>query len=99
MIKSNNSKEELKIVLRDKTNTYTYNLISGDYQINMEKKDSIPIPFQSDMTADVINEMLESSNSSLAPIGESIFMHELLIKAFKSNWDRNNLRTRPFKIT
>jgi hypothetical protein len=26
-------------------------------------------------------------------------MHELLIKAFKSNWDRNNLRTRPFKIT
>ena len=99
MIKSNDSKEELKIVLRDKTNTYTYNLISGDYQINMEKKDSIPIPFQSDMTADIINEILESGNSSLAPIDESIFMHELLIKAFKSNWEQNNLRDIPFKIT
>ena len=98
-IKSDNSNDELKIVLKDKSNTYTYNLISGIYQVNKITKDSIPIPYQSDMTSDVINEIIETNNSSLTPINESIQMHKLFIKTMKNHWDKNNLRDIPFKIT
>lgn len=99
IIECANSNDDLTISIEDNNNTFLYNLISGSYQLNSIKTNIVPVPYQSDMTKDIVNEILEYNNSSLAPIGESIHMHELLISVLKNNWDLSNLKGEKFKIT
>ena len=98
-ITCNSSSDDLIIVFKSNSISYKYNLISGVFQSNGVIKSNILIPYQSDITPNLVNEIIETKQSSLTPISESIEMHSLFLTAMTKSWDRSAFTQGPIRIT
>ena len=86
---SNDSKENLTIKMESKKLNFSYNLITGDI-LNNEISKNIKIPYQSEMSANIIKEIIVNGNSRLTPVDESINQHKFLISQLISHWNETN---------
>ena len=98
-ITSDFSENDLIILFESDTCLYSYNLINGEFKKNGILDSIILIPYQSDMTKDIINEIINTKRSSLTPISESIEMHKLFLRAMGKSWKRSNFKNKGFHIT
>ena len=95
----NSSTDDLTIILTCESVRYEYNLITGELHSNVAPKSKILIPYQSEMTPVIINQIIRTKKSCLTPISESIEMHRLFLNEIKKCWDRGNFKNNTFKIT
>jgi hypothetical protein len=95
----NTSADDLIIIFTCKSIRYEYNLITGELHSNGVSMRKVLIPYQSEMTPDVINQIIKTKKSCLTPISESITMHRLFLDEIKKSWDRGNFKNNIFKIT
>ena len=95
----NSSTDDLTIILTCESIRYEYNLITGELYLNGVTLPKVLIPYQSEMTPVVINQINRTKKSFLTPISESIEMHRLFLDEIKKCWDRGNFKNNTFKIT
>ena len=95
----NTSADDLIIIFTCKSIRYEYNLITGELHSNGVSMRKVLIPYQSEMTLDVINQIIKTKKSCLTPISESITMHRLFLDEIKKCWNTGNFKNNTFKIT
>ena len=95
----NSSEDDLAIIFNCESVRYEYNLITGELRSNGVSTSKVSIPYQSDMTPVVVNQIKKKKKSCLTPISESIEMHRLFLYEIKKCWDRGNFKNKTFKIT
>ena len=95
----NSSTDDLTIILTCESIRYEYNLITGELYLNGVTLPKVLIPYQSEMTPVVINQINRTKKSFLTPISESIEMHRLFLDEIKKCWGRGNFKNNTFKIT
>ena len=95
----NSSEDDLAIIFNCESVRYEYNLITGELRSNGVSTSKVSIPYQSDMTPVVVNQIIKTKKSCLTPISESIEMHRLFLYEIKKCWDRGNFKNKTFKIT
>jgi hypothetical protein len=95
----NSSADDLIIIFTCESIRYEYNLISGELHSNGVSMRKVLIPYQSEMTPDVINQIIKTKKSCLTPISESITMHRLFLDEIKKCWNIGNFKNNTFKIT
>ncbi|MAC42251.1 MAG: hypothetical protein CMJ05_10770 [Pelagibacterales bacterium] len=93
------SDQELKIEYERGSYKYNYNLISGVFENNNQSR-IIKVPYQSDMTTDLINNILIHQKCELTNLEDSLKFHEFFLKFiidFKNHID--NLKSTSINIT
>jgi len=95
----NTSEDDLTVIFNCESVRYEYNLITGELRLNGVSMPKVSIPYQSDMTPVVINQIIKTNKSCLTPISESVEMHRLFLNEIKKCWDRANFKNNAFMIT
>lgn len=84
-----NSSNELKINFESNIMKFEYNLITGEF-ISEGQVDRYKIPFQSDMSKDLIENILINHNCMLTPLKESIELHNIFLSSMINFWNSVN---------
>ena len=81
-----NNDEDLKIKLVSNSLNFDYNLITGEYKTKNIIETHL-IPFQSNMTKDLVENILLNGKCYLTPLKESIVYHKFFLKHVIGEWN------------
>ena len=89
LVSNDNKVQGLSIVLDQDFNIWNIDEEKGKISNSQGIEIINPIPYQSDITADIVENILLHSKSELPNIHQAFNLHEIYLKAFLNHWNEN----------